>query len=224
MKGALVALLLTSGCGGATSPITPSDTHAPSVPSIEDGQLSAGQHRLELIGFGLSQDPEYPSCTPLLVPYDGTGVVTPVHLARESQEWIARSSGIGAGNVELRFHESGRTLMGKKVAGTIRGLAVNVRSAGDDLPLRDVRAILAGPGGAGTATVEGTIPGARSFVLGTMSGGIRFSDSYGNSSTCSKILWTLQPVVVFGFIRTLIRDQPSWSLIPDPDGVSTSST
>jgi hypothetical protein len=189
---ALAALLLTA-CGGAGSPLRPSDTSARSMPSLETHQLTIGPQWLELIGFGLSDDPEFPSCAPLLVPYDGTGVVTTVDLARDRQEWVARSSGVGAGDVELRFHASGHSRMGTSVAGTIRGVAVNVQSGRDTLPLRDVRAILAGPAGLERATVEGTIPGIVSFVLGTMSGEIRFSDSYGNSSTCSKILWTLQP-------------------------------
>jgi hypothetical protein len=156
-------------------------------------QLTTGPQWLELIGFGLSNDPEYPACTPLLVPSDGTGVVTSVDLTRQASEWIARSTGMGDGTVELRFHENGRSIFGQTVAGTIRGLAVNVQTIGD-LPLRDVRAILAGPAGIGAATVEGTIPGAASLVIGNMLGEIRFTDTYGNASTCSKVLWTLQPM------------------------------
>ncbi|PWT82354.1 MAG: hypothetical protein C5B57_08800 [Blastocatellia bacterium] len=194
---ALTALLLTPGCGAAGSPVRPSDPSGHSTPSLEDNQLTTGSQWLELIGFGLSKDPDFPPCAPLLVPYDGTGVVTPVDLARDRQEWVARSSRVGAGNVELRFHENGHSRMGRSVAGTIRGVGVNVQSGRDNLPLRDVRTILAGPSGIGAATVEGTIAGVGSFVLGSMSGEIRFSDSFGNSSTCSKILWTMQPMTGF---------------------------
>jgi hypothetical protein len=144
-----------------------------------------------MLGFGLSDDPDYPACVPDLVPHDGTNVVTRVTLTREGQEWVARSVEAGAGDLELRFHESGQSLFGRTVTGTVHGLGVHMFSGFVDVPLRDVRITLGGPNA--SVQVEGTIARLASFVLGSMSGEIRFSDSYGNFSRCSKILWTIQP-------------------------------
>ena len=192
MRRCVAALLMASACGGTGSPVGPTPRPPPVVPS-DDYQLTTGPQWLEMLGFGRSDDPDYPPCVPDLVPHDGTNVVTMVALTREGQEWVARSVVAGSGDLELRFHESGQSLFGRTVTGTIHGLGVHMFSGFMDVPLRDVRIILGGPERGASVQVEGTIARLASFVLGSMSGEIRFSDSYGNFSTCSKILWTIQP-------------------------------
>jgi hypothetical protein len=182
----LAGWLASSACGNVpTSPSSAASSHPDSL------QLQAGPQWLSLIGLGISSDPEFPPCTPLLVPYGGTGVVTAVVLAHEAEEWVARSTTPTVGDIGLRFQDAGRSLIGEAVSGTIRG-------SGIDMPYNslhqavDVRASLAGAG-TPTAQVTGDAALTASFVSGRIAGLIRFSDSHGAFSTCSAIQWSLVP-------------------------------
>ena len=183
----LALLILAAACGG-----TPS---SPTLgPSPELLRLVGGPQWLDLLGFGLSDDPDYPACVPAFVPRDGTHVATQVVLAREGGEWVARALDAATSSMVLSFHEAGRSVLGRTVAGTLRGWALNVPRFTLERP-RDVRVAVAGQGLRGGAAVEGTVPPLDSFVLGSVTGDIRFSDAAMTaSSSCSKIQWTLQPV------------------------------
>src|SRR5688500_2685638 len=84
-----------TGCGG-DSPSSPSSV-----------ALRPGRQILSLAGFSFSSDPRYPACTPLGVPRDGPLVDTLVNLAREGNEWVARSIE-PHGDLEIRLREAGQ--------------------------------------------------------------------------------------------------------------------
>ena len=186
--GLLPAILLAASCARG-APMQPT----PASP-VDRFELETGPQWLDLLGFGLSDDPDYPACVPPFVPRDGTQVVTRVLLAREGLEWVVRSSEPETGNIVMRFHETGRSLFGMRVTGTIRGWALNVPRFSFELA-RDARIAVVGSSGRGSADVEGTIQRLVSFVLGRVSGDIRFSDRSATEwSRCSIIQWSLQPV------------------------------
>jgi hypothetical protein len=118
-------------------------------------------------------------------------VDTLVQLEREGGEWVARSAN-GQGDIELRFHETGSTILGVTVTGSIRGHAL--ATPFDGAPATDVQ-VQFDP--AGTSQLEGTKPaGAPSFILGRISGSVTFTDSSGAGGVCAAVSWTIQPTAV----------------------------
>ena len=182
---ALVFLaLLTSACGRPT-PTTPT----PDLP------LQAGPQWLQATGFSWSSDPEFPVCTPFGVPRSGTAIVTVVDLAREGQQWVARSPSGSDGTLEVRLQGSSEGSAYWDVSGTIGGRAVDVPHI-SFIPARDLRIALSGADGVGLADLEGRLsspPLAYPFAHGRISGLIRFSDSTGDESSCPAVTWSIQP-------------------------------
>jgi hypothetical protein len=183
----VVALLFSAACD------RPAATR-PTPTSVSDNyQLKPGPQALEVGGYGFSNVPDLPACTPIGSPHDGTFVLTPLTLTREGGEWVARTPPGVSGRLELRFHESGQSLFGRLVSGTISGVALHHDSI-IPYPPRDVRVLLAGADGTGPAQVEGTIPASSSHPRGRITGTIGFSDRAGfDRSTCSVVEWSLQP-------------------------------
>jgi hypothetical protein len=178
----LVLCLLILNCGGGETPSSP--TTPSNLP------LQPGRQLLTVLGFGISDNPLYPACVPLRVPRDGTVVYTLVTLEQDGGYWVARSTTPELGDLELRFRESGGT--GLQVAGTIRGTGVDAGLT-PAATVNDVRVSLGGERG-GDATVQGALASpAASMINGRITGLVRFSDKEGNSSTCSAIMWSLQP-------------------------------
>jgi hypothetical protein len=185
--GGILLLLLTTACG-EDPPVRPTP-----IPPAENYELTPGPQAFEVGGYGFSNVPDLPACTPFGSPYDGTFVLAPLTLAREGNEWVARTPSGGLGLLELRFHEIGHSLFGRTVAGTIGGVALHTDSI-VPFPSRDVRVFLTGANGTGTAQVEGIIPALSSHPRGRITGAIRFSNKLGlDSSTCSVVEWSLQP-------------------------------
>ena len=188
MRRAIGAVLLFAAACGGDAPIQPTPS-----PSSDLYQLTPGPQALEVGGYGLSSVPDLPACTPLGSPHDGTFVLTPLTLTREGDEWVARTPPAVSGRLELRFHESGQSLFGRLVSGTITGVALHQDSI-VPYPPRDIRVLLAGRDGSGPAQVEGTIPARSSHPRGRITGTIGFSDRTGfDRSTCSVVEWSLQP-------------------------------
>jgi hypothetical protein len=116
-------------------------------------------------------------------------VNTIVTLAAEGGDWVARSVA-NMGSVELRLRGTGASARGYLVAGTVGGTALDIGLMGI---IRDVRVSLASSSG-GFATFDGeTASPSSSFVVGKVTGTVRFSDSQGQSSTCPAIQWSMQP-------------------------------
>jgi hypothetical protein len=191
LKRALaVGLLFASACVGRDAPVRPTV-----IPPPENYPLKPGLHWIEIGGYGYSDLPDLPACTPLGSPHDGTYVIIRLALSHDGQDWVARSPSGMLGNIELRFRESGRSLLGMTLAGTIRGSAPQADYPFPYLP-GNVRVWLAGSDGTRPAQVEGTLTRTVSYATGRISGTIRFSDKLGlDSSTCSVVEWSLQPTI-----------------------------
>ena len=175
-------------CVAVLAAVISCGSSGPSSPSSLG--LRPGRQVVTLGGFSLSSDPRYPPCTPLGVPRDGPSVDTLVNLAREGQEWVARSVG-GMGDLEIRLREVGQTAGGITIQGSARGLALEANI--HNVP-RDVRARLNGATDTESAQVEGSSASpASAFVGGRIAGAISFSDSQGSTATCPAVQWTMQP-------------------------------
>jgi hypothetical protein len=175
----LAALAAANSCGSSSSPSSPGSLG-----------LRPGRQVVTLGGFSFSGDPRYPPCTPLGVPRDGPSVDTLVNLAREGQEWVARSVG-GMGDLEIRLREVGQTAGGITIQGSAQGLALEANI--HNVP-RDVRARLNGATDSESAQVEGSSASpASALVGGRIAGTISFSDSQGSTATCPAVQWTMQP-------------------------------
>lgn len=185
------ALILVSAlaCGGSpTAPAGP-----PVLPAVPPGRvlsLQPGSYALDLIGFGISADPVFPPCNPPALQGGRTAAWIPVSLARESDDWVARTS-LSAGTLELRFHQTGDSIRGVTVSGSISG------NAADEWTSRPIvdrgRVFLLGPGN-GTV-VQGVADMFSPFLSGTVSGDIRFTNHDATAvSRCTVVMWILQPM------------------------------
>jgi hypothetical protein len=188
-RALVVVLLLASACGRDV-PVRPTV-----MPPEENYPLKPGPHWIEIGGYGYSDSPDLPACTPLGSPHDGTYVIIRVALSRDGPDWVARSPSDVLGNIELRFRESGRSLFGTTLAGTIRGSATQADYPFPYLP-GNVRVWLGGSDGTRPGQVEGTLTRTVSYATGRITGSIRFSNRLGlDSSTCSVVEWSLQPTM-----------------------------
>lgn len=138
--------------------------------------------RLELTGFDISSDPEFPVCSNPGSPTPGKHVVTSVLLERSGCEWIARSTAPDTtGTLELRFRRTGEIAMGgETIVGTISGAA-------RDVTVFDVRIEIAG-----TAQVSGRV-NSLFLTFGKLSGTMAFADSAGAGGTCSAVSLFMSP-------------------------------
>jgi hypothetical protein len=178
---ASLCVLITT-CGGQTATQPDATALLP---------LAAGRQLLTLGGFSASLDPAaFPPCTPPGQPRDGTSVNTVVMLTNEGGEWVARSAPT-MGSLEVRLRATGTSARGYGVVGTIGGMALDVGLMG---VVRDVNVSLGSTSSGGFATFDGeTASPSSSLVIGKVTGTVRFSDSRGQSSTCSAIQWSMQP-------------------------------
>jgi len=178
---------------------------APTQPTPVAGQtrrllLSPGPHWVTLTGFNLSDLAEFPPCTPFTIPPtppSGTMVTTPVSLAREGEDWVARSDPASADSIELRFRETQLGPGGLGIMGTARGTASDV----DRPPAHSATGSIVSIAGdaAGTpADVTGVgvpysvnAPASASFAGGRVAGRVTFSDAAGRAATCTAVQWSL---------------------------------
>ena len=121
-------------------------------------------------------------------------VFTRITVTRTSTEWIATAASPAAGDVELRFRQSGAALGPGflPIAGTIKGTAVHMADLLPGLPASDARFNF----GAGGTAVNGVafsptalLPAAG--VDGTGIGTITVTDGAGRSCTGSTFSWGL---------------------------------
>ena len=154
-------------------------------------RLTPGPQILSLSGFAITDDPEYPPCSPVGVPRGGTGINARVVLSREGRAWVARSMSPGT-DLEMQFEQTGeRQLTGYPISGLLRGSAVDEPGRLNDA--FDVRASLSGTPPETSARLEGEVPSTGFHVRGRVTGVVRFSDSSGGASTCTAVRLFLRP-------------------------------
>ena len=187
----LAALLVsTVACGG--SPAAPVVPTVPVVPPGRVLSLQAGTYALDLIGFGASFDPEFPSCDPPALQGGRTAAWTPVYLDREQDDWVARTS-TSPGSLELRFRQTGDSIRGFVVGGWISGKATDM--LGSRPPSDRGSVWLGGPGHTDRAVVQGVADRSTTFLTGSVSGEIFFTNNESTAlSRCTVVMWILQPM------------------------------
>jgi len=173
----LTFTLLGSGCG--SSPTAPEGRAA--------GIVATGPEVLRIV----YQSP----CTGL-----GQGVVplvyTRVNVAASSNEWVATAGSASAGDVQIRFRQSGQGVIpgSLPVAGTITGTAIHM----PDLfpgPAWDIRASFSGSASlTGVAFAAGAFGATASGVGGAGSGSVAVTDATGNACTGTSFSWSILPV------------------------------
>jgi hypothetical protein len=186
---AIVVLLVstlagTVACGGL-----------PTTPDVPPGRvlsLQAGTYALDLIGFGGSQDPEFPPCDPPALHGGRTAAWTTVYLDREQDDWVARTS-TSPGSLELRFRQTGDSIRGFIVSGWISGKAADMLASRP--PSDRGRVFLEGPGHTERAVVQGVADRSTTFLTGRVSGEIYFTNNESTAlSRCTVVMWILQPM------------------------------
>ena len=172
-----LACAILAGCG--SSPVEPTRTPFPTAPTF-----STGQYTVQILGFDFSSVPEIPACAgPIGVPASGKAVTVELQVAKEGSEWVGRMTTAGA-DFELRFRDGGERSFGRRLfSGTIRGRARDAGLRGLIDP-RDVSVVI----GAGS-TVEGETAFVHSVstLVGRALGDFQFSDSAGNTASCSVV-------------------------------------
>ena len=175
--GALAMAWVLSACGGSPSAPDPTNTV----------EVATGPQVLRLTYQG--------TCSAFgaggLIPF----IYTRVTVTRTSSQWIAAASSPAAGDVELRFHATGASVItgSMPIQGTIRGTAIHSPDVLPSLPPSDTRATFSTDGGASLsgfayATTSITPNGG---VGGIGSGAVAISNGAGNSCAGSTFSWAL---------------------------------
>ncbi len=156
-------------CGSPTSP---------SLPILQ----GPGPHRMELIGFAISSDPEFPPCLPPVTVF--TAARLRIDVTEEGGFWVGRSPS-GIGDLELRIRGDEELIGGTQVSGSISGTQMdNLSSPAADVSVRF---------GGSAASVTGTAERTGQYVRGKIAGDIQYFNSAGNVTRCTSIFWSLQP-------------------------------
>lgn len=176
LRSLTIALLLVGVVDCGSSPTAPS------------GRILQGPGRywLELIGFAISGDPEIPPCLPPALAYTATRLR--VDVAEERGLWVGRAPS-AIGNLELRIRGGEEVIGGVQVSGSIVGTGLDNETGF----LPGVTIMFGGLTG-GAASVDGLAEPTGRYVHGTIIGDIQYSDSVGNVTKCTTIIWSLQPV------------------------------
>jgi len=168
-----------SACGGSS----------PTSPNSDTLAVRAGLQLVNIHGYGISSNPDFPPCMPFGVPYAGTGLYTSLRLAKEGNDWVARSLSQEQGNLVISFRSNGVTdVVGAHVTGVATGSQVDTGYPGI-ASAHGIRMFIDG-----TAEVSGSVPLSWSFLTGRMVGTFRFVDDQGKTGTCTAVYWDLQPI------------------------------
>jgi len=177
-----VALALLSACGGSS----PTASSGPRLP------LRPGPQLLSITGFDFVTDVGLSPCTPIGVPRAGKVVHTLMTLELSGGEWIARPAA-GQGNLELRIPDAvSGILPAQAVQGTVRG-ETRDGPFGDILVGTNVHVLIESANGSAAAALEGGTQGTLGLVIGRITGKITFSDTEGQTASCTSVFWMMQP-------------------------------
>jgi len=126
-------------------------------------------------------------------------VYTRVTVSQVGNEWRAVASTPAAGDVEIRFHQSGTSLIAGSmpIEGTIRGQAIHLPELLPSLPASSSRMSF---GSDGATTITGFAFGPSSLTPtagldGVGTGRLTLSDNTGRSCPGTTFSWSLAPSV-----------------------------
>ena len=190
LESTVLAIVLVSVSASACSE-SPTAPKPPTLRPVRTLSLPAGMYQLDLIGFGISTDPRFPPCDLPLLRGGRTAAWTTVSLSVEQNGWVARTA--APGTLEMRFHQTGESIQGIGIAGSIRGNAAD--AWGSLSPSERGSVLVSGPGSGDAAVVEGLADRFTPFLMGSVAGDIRFTNNDSTSvSNCSVVMWILQAV------------------------------
>lgn len=173
----LLALGPLSGCGGST-PTGPTDSAAGIVPTGPQVLRIVYQSACAQLGQGV---------LPM--------VYTRVNVARNSSEWMATASGAAAGDVQIRFRQSGPSVIAGsiRITGTITGSAIHVPELFPG-PAWDLRAAFGGSASlSGVAFAAGMFGATAAGVDGVGAGSLTLTGATGNTCTGTAFSWSIFP-------------------------------
>lgn len=174
VASALLVCLLAA-CGGGDAPESPL-APGPQLPPAPNSSLSIGESSIVPCG---RPDPGFARRAII-------GLRAAV--VRDGPGWIARTTGLSSGDLELRLDGNAAAGAFADVSGTLRGTGTNLN------PLLTMQRIDASAaGGDAAASVAGTIQGGIGF-LGTASGRFVLTDWDGTSVTCANVSVLLGPL------------------------------
>ena len=171
----LVMLGVLSSCGGST-PTAPNDSAT----------------KIVVTGPQVLRITYLSACTQL--PHGVLPLVyTRINVAVSSNEWVATAGSAAAGDVQVRFRQSGPSAISGSipVAGTIAGTAVHIPELFPG-PAWDIRATFDGPASlTGVAFAAGTFGATASGIDGFGSGSLTVRDAIGNTCTGTTFTWSI---------------------------------
>jgi hypothetical protein len=173
----IAASIAQASCGGPSSP---------------DGTTSNDRLQLPTGSYTLFLSSSAASCTAQGPINPSFQLPTRVTLTHEVAEWVARSSTSADGDIELRFHDTGGSVIigTTTVSGAIHGSG----AASNDPPSVRRTITFGGAAGATAAQMQGntTTPISPVGVLGGVSGVVTLVDSVSGVVSCSSVALSLQ--------------------------------
>lgn len=189
IESTVLAIVLVSASACSESPTAP---RPPALLPARTLSLPAGMYQLDLIGFGISTDPQFPPCDLPLLRGGRTAAWTTVSLTVGQNEWVARAA--APETLEMRFRQVGDSIRGFEIAGWILGTAADAWAPLS--PSERGSVLVGGPGNSAAAVVEGVADRFTPFLTGSVAGDIRFTNNDSSSvSNCTVVMWLLQPFV-----------------------------
>jgi hypothetical protein len=120
---------------------------------------------------------------------------TRVNVATSSNEWVATAGSTAAGDVQIRFRQSGQSVMSGSIpiTGTIAGTAVHMPELFPG-PAWNVRVTFGGPASlTGVAFTAGVFGATTSGIDGTGNGSLTVTDAIGNTCNGTTFSWSIFP-------------------------------
>ena len=180
-----LCLLACAGCGSdGALPVAPSPPPSFEV-TVPDLPMEDGPYVVGLTGFALSEDPTFPTCSPIGVPREGTAITTRVLVTREDREWVVRVDPAGSADLEIRFHAVPSFPGMYVVSGSARGCARD-QAFGPD-PQADIRLCIDGAQAGSPAHLDGRMSYSGLAMTAFLSGTFAFSDRGGATARCGGI-------------------------------------
>lgn len=176
--GLVGVLCLPAACGGSST--------APTLGSVA---VATGPQVLRLTYTSLTCRTDDVSIVPM--------VYTKVTVSKAGNEWTVLSATPEAGNLEMRFHQSGTSVIAGSlpIEGTIRGQAIHLPELLPSIPPPIPRMAF---GSDGRTTISGFAFGPSSLTPGAGVGGIgtgtvTLSDDTGRSCGGTSFSWGMAP-------------------------------
>lgn len=180
LLGVAIVLCLAAGCGGSST-----------TPSLTPGSvtIATGPQVLRVTNTGFTCTINGASVFPM--------VYTRVTVSQVGSEWRAIAATPAAGDVEIRFHQTGASVIAGSmpIEGTIRGQAIHLPELIASVPPWNSQIAF---GSDGRTTITGFAFGPSSLTPtagldGVGTGTVTLSDNTGRSCPSTTFSWSIAP-------------------------------